>query len=133
METKVTLKTADLAKKKGFDVPVMTYFDGCDMIASQGKNPFDKKNYNLHGGSTFRSAPTQSELQKWLRETHKLFVWVAPMVILANDKESYRYTWVIDNTVDTSICSINDESELGYLTPELAMEQGLINCLEIID
>lgn len=70
----VSFATAKLAKEKGFNLLVLKYYDGSYMIATQAKNPFDIKNYNLHNGSTFYSAPTQSLLAKWLRETHLIHI-----------------------------------------------------------
>jgi hypothetical protein len=75
-EQLINLETAILAKSKGFDLTVLFYYDGSDMVATQAISPFNILNYNKNKGSTFRSAPTQSLLQKWLREEHNIFVQV---------------------------------------------------------
>jgi hypothetical protein len=95
MEEKlISLEVAKLAKAKGFDWSVLFYYDGSEMIATQSINAFDKKNYNLHKGSTFYSAPTQSFLQKWLMEKHNMFVKVFPDY----DQQdlTYNTTWNCD-------------------------------------
>jgi hypothetical protein len=73
-EELITIKTAILLKNKGFDIPCLSYYDGSDMVATQANNPFDLKNYNSRKGSTLRSAPTQTLVQKWLREKHNIFI-----------------------------------------------------------
>ena len=62
----IKFETSILAKEKGFDEPVLYYYDGSEMVATQSQNPFDFKNYNRSKGSTLSSIPTQSVLKKWL-------------------------------------------------------------------
>ena len=61
----VTLKTAILAKEKGFDRLVTHGFQTEDEKSAYVKCYEDKHCYNVRGQI---SRPTQSELQKWLRE-----------------------------------------------------------------
>lgn len=71
-EELITFETAKLAKEKGFDVPVKSYFYDGDTgtnILREEKHSY-YKNYN--GVDLCYSIPTQSLLQKWLREKHKI-------------------------------------------------------------
>lgn len=70
----ITLETAKLMKNKGFRECVFTFYeaDGVegDMILSE---TYDySENFNKREG--FLSAPSQSLVQKWLRETKNLHI-----------------------------------------------------------
>jgi hypothetical protein len=124
MGTKIMLNTAKLAKEKGFDMNVLTYYDGSEMIATQAKNPFDLKNYNLHKGSTFHSAPTQSELQKWIREKHKIDISIHRSWAMSN---SYYYVVIINNDFDNLIQQDSIKDKSYEETLELALKCALEN------
>jgi hypothetical protein len=66
-DTLISFETAKLAKEKGFQEPVCDYYNTVepDRIVTVGAF---NHNYPAHGDVTV-SAPTQSLLQKWLRET----------------------------------------------------------------
>jgi hypothetical protein len=122
-EQLISEETATLAKEKGFDVPVLEYYDGCDMLATQSENVFDVKNYNRHSGSTLRSAPSQGLLQRWLREVHGLRVSVVD--INSIDKNFYF------------IFFINGQRISFYENPafdkyENTLEAGLLEALKRI-
>ncbi|WP_195664379.1 MULTISPECIES: hypothetical protein [Bacteroides] len=73
-EELITLETAKLMKNKGFSECVFTFYeaDGVegDMILSE---TYDySENFNKREG--FLSAPSQSLVQKWLRETKNLHI-----------------------------------------------------------
>ena len=75
-EQLISFETAKLAKEKGFNIPVIYVFDDIDgtLTASYVKNVFDLLNYNT---SMYKcSKPTQSLLQKWLREKHKIQILI---------------------------------------------------------
>lgn len=61
----IKFKTAKLAKKAGFNNDSKNYYE------STGK-------LNGISGEEMFNAPTQSELQKWLREKHDILVYVDP-------------------------------------------------------
>jgi hypothetical protein len=84
-ESLITYKTAKLAKEKGFDIPVRYGIYGKEMKLTQNmgweRNPkLELVNWNSktkqqkHSQAT--SVPTQSLLQKWLREEHNLEILV---------------------------------------------------------
>lgn len=75
-EQLITLDTAKLAKEKGFNIPVLYAFDDEDglLTSSYVKDVFHPINYN---SSSYKcSKPTQSLLQKWLREIFKYHVQI---------------------------------------------------------
>ncbi len=69
----ISYETALLAKEKGFNEPVFNYFsenkDICIIENPEGA----KCNINPTG---IVSIPTQSLLQRWLREVHNIFITV---------------------------------------------------------
>ena len=82
-EELVSFKTAKLAKEKGFNIEIKYYYD----FKKFGKRPlgfFGKLNANdltqwdntlkQNKPAEYISAPTQSLLQKWLREVHKIII-----------------------------------------------------------
>jgi hypothetical protein len=88
MEELVSYLTAKLAKDKGFDIPTQDKYQFINWeypemgtILNQGERRFGGiSNWNH---SCFQdkyrqyvSAPTQSQLQKWLREVHNLIISV---------------------------------------------------------
>ena len=75
-EQLITFETAKLAKEKGFDIKVETFYMG-DSEDNFLHNAGKKDNWNNYkcifsesGLSDDYSAPTQSFLQRWLREVH---------------------------------------------------------------
>lgn len=75
-EQLINIETAALTKEKGFDIEVCNYFK---IITISSKIIEDcvpnKQNFNNISNTIF-SRPTQSLLQKWLREVHKIIVLV---------------------------------------------------------
>ncbi len=116
-EQLITFETAKLAKKKGFDIPVHYCFNK-DGILSKHR-PL-KINWNWKIYKTNRivfSAPTQSLLQKWLREEHNLILIIKYRKDLPN-----QYGYHLYNRVSLH-CSDNYEE---------ALEIGLIETLKRI-
>lgn len=69
----VNFDTAKLAKEKGFDWVCRLWYE--DFNKNRLFEPISPSNYNNHiTFSKVISAPTQSLLQKWLREKHKIFI-----------------------------------------------------------
>jgi len=76
-ETLITFETAKLAKEKGFNWGSKCYYsDG----SFQDREKLDNYNHPMFidGDDYLVSAPTQSLLQKWLREVHNLHIGVEP-------------------------------------------------------
>jgi len=99
-EVKINFETAKLAKEIGFDVPCNSYY----YIDGKIKNNNRPWNRNMYINQY--SLPTQSLLQKWLRDNHKthikidydwttisgkeVYVWNAELCIILEDKEIWR-------------------------------------------
>ena len=68
----ITRITAKLAKEKGFDIPTNhMYIDANELIFSAREEGDDDYNWNSRAGY---SVPTQSLLQRWLREEHGIYI-----------------------------------------------------------
>jgi hypothetical protein len=146
-ETLITFKVAKLAKEKGFDEYCFMGFNAkgelCDIDISAdsilgGKslkyNNSNLPKYSLENNQRWHinncaniTAPTQSLLQKWLREVHKLHIYAFPI------------QWA-DNSITLYGCSIRDFNKKGaYITfedesicYEEALEKGLQEALKLI-
>jgi hypothetical protein len=73
------------------------------------------------------SAPTQSLLQKWLREVHNIDVWVNK-IGSTNEKKYYFNVMVNNKFVNTT--NSNSKTFLKY---EEALEVGLQEALKLIE
>lgn len=123
-DTLVGFKVAKLAKEKGFDIPVIYGYQN-DTYKEESlyvKDYEQKHCYNRRGNF---SAPTQSLLQKWLREKHKINVYVFEKLVFKGDLNEHRRL----------VCNI-DLDEVAYfsiLTPyEEVLEKGLQEALKLI-
>lgn len=121
-DEKITESTARLARKCGFN-------EGCEYIWGE----FDGyvglhylENCNKTNADCWFSAPTQSLLQRWLREEHGIQVYAYSST--KNIEEKYR-----DYVVYINGIAQNDARDEEYQTYEDAMELGLQNALKIIN
>lgn len=110
-----TYEVCKLAKEKGFDVPThYAYNENCQkaMYMELCLNRNTKDSHSI-------SAPTQSLLQRWLREEKGLHITV-PF-------DNNEFWWQIKNLA-------NGDSEygevLGFDTYELALEDAELYCLK---
>jgi hypothetical protein len=67
----ISFETAKLAKEKGFNIPVNGVYVDNGTLSFARDN--DETDYNWNERKGY-SAPTQSLLQKWLREKHDIHV-----------------------------------------------------------
>ena len=115
-----TYEVAKLAKEKGFRETVGWYYNtnGLNLLkrGCNGGNP------NLING--LYSAPTQSLLQRWLREEKGYYVY--PFF----DNESRRWTWVCRELTGDMWIQLLDFEERYFDTYELALEDALKYALE---
>lgn len=134
-ENVVSLNVAMLAKEKGFDYRVENFYLYDELYMDV--NP--KGNYNSFSWvKTWRntdtddtiSAPTQSLLQRWLRDQHKIIVVV--------DFWNEGTNWV-DTTYQSKVgkfikLGIQDRyTGNGYSKYEEALENGLQEALKLIE
>lgn len=137
MEDKLILfTTAKLAKEKGFNEKCHnTYMYGG---SSYETSPyyFEEKASNSEIESISYSAPTQSLLQKWIREKHKINVesnylpniqkyralFVPMNIIPKTYKSAWKHYAAVKPYLDTT----------NYDSYEEALEAGIIKALELI-
>ena len=128
-EQYVTFKTAKLAKEKGFN-EICHYFYRTDGTST---NHTERNS----ASGLWCAAPTQSLLQRWLRETHNIFIEITYefypdginynfQVLTYDSKEKIDY---INNDKSTGIYGDNGE----YNTYELALEAALQKALSFIE
>lgn len=111
-EQLVSLDTAKLAKEKGFEVLVgEAFYKQEDGTYTEGLSNYDEPWYNEI------KRPTQSLLQKWLREIHKLKIYVLPNAgPLINMRDGVIFV-----------------GELAHDSYEEALEVGLKEALKLIN
>lgn len=123
-EQLVSFEVAKLAKEKGFH-----QYEGVYFFSKDGDKRIDyyKKNYNK--ASILIAKPTQSLLQKWLREVHKIYVTAMPH----EDNLFFKYnTRITDKSFHTGGTRlVQFDFEFGDY--ELALEKGLQEALKLIN
>ncbi len=127
-EQLVTLETAKLAKEKGFDWKCDNYFQDVGYSPRYYDPDEVEPFYDDHNSIALEiSAPTQSVLQKWLRDVHGISVLV---------QLDMTASWEYD------IRSLHERSsyqgqpimaEYVYNTYEEAFEVGLLEALKLIE
>jgi hypothetical protein len=143
----ISFETAKLAKDKGFDLKTPKYYttenphsyhkdlDGVCILGLlhsnslyEPQNEIDEETgislYRLDYSTVY--APTQSLLQKWLREVHNIHVYA--------DCNHSGWFWNVEKTNGTTIKyfeMLNNESG-HYNTHEEALETGLQEALKLI-
>jgi hypothetical protein len=123
-EELITLETAKLAEKKNFDEVTLSFY------RDNGKADFsiasDRPNSRLARNNF--SAPTQSLLQKWVRDVHNIHC--------SSECNASGWMWVIEKTNGTFIKDSEfsgDIPESGmWGTYEEALEKGLQEALKLI-
>jgi hypothetical protein len=123
-EELVSFETAKLGKEKGF-VNILCHYRYWDDSTKELTNEelFGIPNNN----ESFFEAPTQSLLQKWLREVHNIDVWVNK-IGSTNEKKYYFNVMVNNKFVNTT--NSNSKTFLKY---EEALEVGLQEALNLIE
>ena len=129
----VSFETAKFAREKGFKhVPVTYAYDVCGEKYHRDYIPHC---YNVRG---LLSAPTQSQLQEWLRTECKIVVLVGYLPTPL--KEYKKWNWEIDysDSLHDRIVStgFKHQSKSNWIpsfnTYEEALEAGLIEALKLI-
>lgn len=131
-EEVVTFETAKLAKKKGFYWTTSLYYNNENIY--QYAFPHGERYNNTYEASVFIcTCPTQSLLQRWLREVHDIHIVVGTYT--HNGKTGLKFEQKQFGA--TIICEwITDEqmsdNELLFDIYELALEDGLKEGLNLI-
>jgi len=128
-EQLISLETAKLACEKGFTENVDFCYD------SEEKNIEDPYVHNIGdlSGDDELYAPTQSLLQKWLREVHNIHINVN-CVLPRNNKQ---FESCICKITTPEMIEKRDLSKFIHLTPlfftyEEALEEGLQTALNLL-
>ena len=126
-EQLISFETAKLAKEKKFNIPCENFY-----IEYIDDDVADLFNYEEQRGSGYAelyinnqefkySAPTQSLLQKWLRDVHNIHITVTSI-----SQESWQYH--IQKPKD----KLGDNYNEDYENYEEALEDGLQESLKLI-
>lgn len=127
-EKTIGFELAKLAKEKEFNLEVRTYFDfkkfrtePLEFFNKIDANNFSHWDFDLNEkvNAGYISAPTQSLLQKWLREKHGIHIEIY------FNRKKYCVT----------ILGNNEVKDMGfeYKTYEEALEEGLFQALKLIN
>lgn len=115
-EQLISLETAKLAKEKGF-------WTLCDFIHStQFDRPVKRKYHPQPFPDVFYEAPTQSLLQKWLRDKYKIHLTITS---ISQESWQYHITMIGD--------SLGENYKEDFYTYEEALEAGLLEALKLIE
>ena len=145
----ITLETAKLAKQAGFDWECSTFYtETFDYTNQEGtgkfeflrddnlryRNPNDDRNsFVNHKGTLLEykfemlSAPTQSVLQRWLREVKGIH-----LNVLAWSNVPIEYSYITGRFYDGIKLSEAIGKEYIFPTYEAALEAGLQECLTLL-
>ncbi len=115
--TQIKYDTAQLAREKGFKIkvifqPINGYY--CELNDPQIENVI---------------YPTQSELQKWLREDKCIRVWCEPHQFSSSGGWAYS---IIYSKSGTLLAHVTQQSNSVNLQYEQALEAGLFEALKLI-
>ncbi len=133
----ISFETARLAKEKGFNIPILKYYRTDTLISSVGVSKTNSQlekefeNINLDSGKTFIgvfSAPTQSLLQKWLREKYNIHIGIKPFY----DSKSKIITYATDILKIGKLLAANKRL-IPMNSYEEALEIGLQESLNMIN
>jgi hypothetical protein len=113
----ISFETAKLAKEKGFREKSMHWYNssGLPVSVAQPQSPSDDKRFPSY------SRPTQSLLQRWLREKHRIDI------DCSCDYE--RILWKVGHRMKGYGYH---SSSLMFISYEAALEKGLQQALKLI-
>ena len=112
-DTLITFGTAKLAKEKNFKIRCCSLYNGLR------NNEIVEMTYK-NGLEGWYSAPTQSLLQKWLREEHGVLIGLYPFKDHASDSN------------DPCVWKTTHTKQEEYKTYEEALEAGLQEALKLV-
>jgi len=122
-DRKVSFETAKLAKEKGFNETCNSHFE--ENGSSYDSYGEEFKPNNIQDHEILYARPTQSLLQKWLREVHKVDF------TLYLDDDGYTVEWSFLGKTGKWDPKKQGGKE-GFKTYEEALEVGLQEALKLI-
>jgi len=123
-EKLIDVKTAKLAKTKGFDIHTEYGY------TKEGKKRLvcSLKSDVSISDQVWIKAPTQSILRKWLRETHNLLIEV-----IWNGNEEFYFIIKVKEILGETLYESFDDHDIGHWNIyEEALESGLYEALKLI-
>lgn len=142
----IGFELAKLAKEKGFNWPVINFYTpNVYLTNAEGYQTERLKSSNWNNGQGSYptepedvecSAPTQSLLQKWLREKHNIHVEIE--LTDTTTEFYYQHTIVDSKNREYHDKDMTDQAksitnwELKFTTFEGALEDGLFKALKLI-
>ena len=123
-EDYVSFETAKLLKEKGFDEETRGYYP--IKGDATGRLMFGSE-YNHNHSQVQISAPTLQMAMKWLREEHKLFIFISTWRKLTNAVQYYCEIRNLDNPDFDTLASFTSNELCSY---EEACEAAIKYCLE---
>jgi hypothetical protein len=123
----ITFETAKLAKEKGFDLVVKSWYLGEHKFTNHAGL---EHLYGNHNRLPKRySAPTQSLVQRWLREKHNIHI---DMTYIPSYSNSLDMPGFYEAYVFGELLGKGDDVQLDGKTYEDALEKGLQEALKLI-
>ena len=122
----IKYETAKLAKEKGFKETCQYFYYGKEPILTY--IPFSNKN----SLDSEYATPTQSLLQRWLREVHGIHIAIE----FSNMQNAYFHKVYASTEdlidIEMKYLTIEPENYIIYATYELALESALLEALNLI-
>ena len=136
MNTSVSFETAKLLKEMGFDKNTNEFYTTAGKLTgvmyydpTPNNKTIDTEWFSVleKESTAYCTAPTQSLLQKWLREVHNITVWVEPYT-----NGSSKCTFIWNRGILNNIWILDTFSMKKHNTYEEALEAGLLEALKLI-
>ena len=146
-EELISFETAKLAKEVGFDENTGEFYTTAGKLTgvmyydpTPNNKTIDTEWFSVleKESTAYCTAPTQSLLQRWLREKHKIHIKVDDFI---NDKLGIEWDFEVTligtdideggNYIPLISYSLNDPNR-KFNTYELALEAGLLQALKLI-
>jgi hypothetical protein len=129
-EQLITFDTAKLAKEKEFDI-IVDYIYGMQNIPQT--EVYNDATYKLYKDRLFL-APTQSLLQKWLRDKHGIHIQVYVMEAWLNTGNEMEVYFEVNLKTTNNLKGISNvkSNMLQFKAYEEALEKGLQEALKLI-
>ena len=140
-ETLITFETAKLAKEKGSNISTIYGFDldGSELFNILYLTEWNHKKSKV--GKIFFSRPSQSLLQKWLREEYNCYIDILPHRDGDSKNEKWKTKedvfWLVEvdyygKNFEIEYTEESDFSQTFIKTYEEALEIGLQEALKLI-
>ena len=133
-EDYVSFETAKLLREKGFDCACKVWYS--EYTSQFGGEKYTSIEFDNHNkfNENYKficSAPTLQMAMKWLREVHKIYIQVVPLVPEYYEKDEYVYRFQYKRLKHIPIydkMAYIDDTQ--YITYEKACDAAIKYCLE---